>query len=336
MKRLNLKNLDEFFALLSKKSKLYIPVDQEKGAKYKLYEKGDELSNSLNTLRSAKDFFFPQTEDVASFNVNGKNIEIIDQRCETEDFIVFGVRACDVKSFEILDSVFLANPVDTYYQNRRNHGTIISLACNNPESTCFCKSFGISASKPLGDVRAYKTQDYLYLEVLTEKGEKLLNGLGNILEETDGADAISLSKEIDEKIEKLPLANLKPSDFRDKQLEVFNSPKWKQLSSACLGCGACTFVCPTCQCYDIREFKVNGTVKRFRCWDSCMYNDFTLMAHGTPRVTGLERFRQRFMHKLVYYPMNNNGVYGCVGCGRCLQKCPIKMNIVKVMKSLGE
>ena len=25
----------------------------------------------------------------------------------------------------------------------------------------------------------------------------------------------------------------------------------------------------------------------------------------------------------------------CVGCGRCLSRCPISMNIVKVMKKLG-
>ena len=33
--------------------------------------------------------------------------------------------------------------------------------------------------------------------------------------------------------------------------------------------------------------------------------------------------------------MNNDGLYSCVGCGRCVQKCPIHMNIVKVMKTLG-
>ncbi|MEE0835992.1 MAG: 4Fe-4S dicluster domain-containing protein, partial [Clostridia bacterium] len=71
-------------------------------------------------------------------------------------------------------------------------------------------------------------------------------------------------------------------------------------------------------------------------WDSCMYSDFTKMAGGQPRLTQLERFRQRFMHKLIYFPMNNGGEYGCVGCGRCLAKCPIHMNIVKVMKSIGE
>ena len=59
------------------------------------------------------------------------------------------------------------------------------------------------------------------------------------------------------------------------------------------------------------------------------------MAHGNPGPTQLERFRQRFMHKLVYFPSNNDGEYGCVGCGRCLSKCPISMNIVKVSKTLG-
>ena len=102
-----------------------------------------------------------------------------------------------------------------------------------------------------------------------------------------------------------------------------------------LGCGTCTFICPTCQCYDIRDFNTGHGVKRFRCWDSCMYSDFTKMSAGQPRLTQLERFRQRFMHKLVYYPTNNEGLFSCVGCGRCMNRCPIQMNIVKVMKKLG-
>ena len=84
------------------------------------------------------------------------------------------------------------------------------------------------------------------------------------------------------------------------------------------------------------EFDSGRLVRRFRCWDSCMYSDFTKMSAGQPRPTQLERFRQRFMHKLVYFPDNNDGCFGCVGCGRCLAKCPIHMNIVKVIKTLGE
>ena len=125
------------------------------------------------------------------------------------------------------------------------------------------------------------------------------------------------------------------TDESGKTKEFFDRPEWKELSESCLGCGTCTFVCPTCQCYDIKDFNTGHGVKRFRCWDSCMYSEFTKMSAGQPRLTQLERFRQRFMHKLVYFPTNNDGMFSCVGCGRCLAKCPIQMNIVKVMKKLG-
>jgi heterodisulfide reductase subunit C len=66
-----------------------------------------------------------------------------------------------------------------------------------------------------------------------------------------------------------------------------------------------------------------------------MYSDFTRMSHGNPRNTQRQRFRQRFLHKLVYFPQNNDGMYGCVGCGRCLARCPSSLNIVKVVKAMG-
>ena len=137
-------------------------------------------------------------------------------------------------------------------------------------------------------------------------------------------------------MDKLPLNNLNLEGFDGEHLiEKFNDPKWEGLSRACLGCGTCTFVCPTCQCYDIRDFDNGKSVTRYRCWDSCMYSDFTLMAAENSRHTQLQRYRQRFMHKLVYFPANNEGIYSCVGCGRCVEKCPQGLNIVRVIKALG-
>lgn len=268
--------------------------------------------------------------------MQGKKIEIIDTRKESEDFVIFGVRACDARSFTILDKVFLSDPVDTYYQNRREHGTIITLACNRPEETCFCSAFGIDASNPGGDISAWKVGEQMYFSANTDRGESLLNSVSSVLEEGDEKPVEQEKESIKNIISNLPLGSLDFDSIKEQELlELFNSPKWAELSESCLGCGTCTFVCPTCQCYDIREFDTGSEVKRFRCWDSCMYSDFTKMAHGNPRVSQLERFRQRFMHKLVYFPENNGGEFGCVGCGRCLSKCPISMNIVKVAKSLG-
>ena len=336
MRKIALNQLDQLLAEIASAKTLYLPTDTKAGAKYTKWQQGAVLSDALNTVRSAKDFFFPQTENLMDFKVEGKNIEVIDTRSECEDFVLFGVRACDVKSFEVLDRVFLAEPVDSYYKNRREHGIILSLACTRPQETCFCGTFGIDAAEPEGDVVCYKMADALYLDAKSEKGNALLESLTCLTEDADTAPVEAQKAQTRTYLAKLPLAELKTDGFgAGTTSKFFDAPEWKELSATCLGCGTCTFVCPTCQCYDIKDFNTGHGVKRFRCWDSCMYSDFTKMSAGQPRLTQLERFRQRFMHKLVYYPTNNDGLFSCVGCGRCLAKCPIQMNIVKVMKKLG-
>ena len=337
MKKLSFARLNDFFAAVAAKQALYLPVNNNVGkAEFKQWSEGVELSRALNTVRSAKDFFFPQTENLMKFKMEGKSIEVSDDRAECEDFVVFGVRACDAASFKILDSVYLVDPIDTYYKNRREHGTVITLACGKPAETCFCATFGIDAANPAGDVTAWEVEGAYMLRANTEKGEALLASVADLLEdgcEKAVAEAQAKTREI---LAKLPLAGLTTEGVGvGKTQELFDRPEWKTLSESCLGCGTCTFVCPTCQCYDVRDFDTGNGIKRFRCWDSCMYSDFTLMAHGNSRNSQVERFRQRFMHKLVYYPDRNNGTFGCVGCGRCLARCPVSMNIVKVMKTLG-
>ena len=337
MLKCSLDKLQAFFAKIAENAKLYLPIDNPDGtASYGEWSEGVAWSNALNTTKSPKDFFFPQTEDLMKFKTEGKNIEVIDVRRECEDFVIFGVRACDVKSFDILDRVFLTEPRDSYYAMKRAHGIIVSVACQKPAETCFCGTFGIDATEPAGDVTAWKSEDALYLRANTEKGGALLDKLADLLEE--GSDeAVTAQKEKTKKIlDKLPLKELTTDAFGGgKTKELFDDPAWDALSATCLGCGTCTFVCPTCQCYDIKDFNTGNGVVRYRCWDSCMYSEFTRMAHGNNRLTQKERFRQRFMHKLVYFPENNDGMFSCVGCGRCLAKCPISMNIVKVMKKIG-
>ena len=337
MLKCSLDKLQAFFAKIAENAKLYLPIDNPDGtASYGEWSEGVAWSNALNTTKSPKDFFFPQTEDLMKFKTEGKNIEVIDVRRECEDFVIFGVRACDVKSFDILDRVFLTEPRDSYYAMKRAHGIIVSVACQKPAETCFCGTFGIDPATPAGDISAWKTDDALYLQANTEKGERLMQSIASLTEDCDGAAVEAQQQKTGEIMKKLPLANLTTEKFGgDKTMTLFDDPAWKTLSESCLGCGTCTFVCPTCQCYDIKDFNTGNGVIRYRCWDSCRYSEFTKMAHGNNRISQVERFRQRFMHKLVYYPANNDGLFSCVGCGRCLSKCPISMNIVKVMKNVG-
>ena len=337
MRKCSFNKIDELFSAIAASATLYLPVDDANGnASYQQWETGKVWSEKLNTVKSPKDFFFPQTEDLMAFKTAGKTVEVIDTRKESEDFVVFGVRACDVKAFDVLDRVFLKEPVDSYYANRRAHGVIVALACTRPAETCFCGTFGIDPATPAGDISAWKTDDALYLQANTEKGERLMQSIASLTEDCDGAAVEAQQQKTGEIMKKLPLADLTTEKFGgDKTMTLFDDPAWKTLSESCLGCGTCTFVCPTCQCYDIKDFNTGNGVIRYRCWDSCMYSEFTRMAHGNNRISQVERFRQRFMHKLVYYPANNDGLFSCVGCGRCLSKCPISMNIVKVMKNVG-
>lgn len=337
MRKCSIDSLNSVFAEIAKAASLYLPADDAQGkCVYTKWEDGVKWSEALNTVRSPKDFFFPQTENLMAFKTEGKNIELIDTRNEAEDFVVFGVRACDVKSFDVLDRVFLKEPVDSYYASRREHGIIISAACTRPTETCFCRTFGIDPSEPAGDISVWKTETEVFWQSNTEKGAALLAKLEGLTEECSTESVDAQKEQISKIMDKLPLADLSADAFgAGKTQKYFDAPEWKTLSESCLGCGTCTFVCPTCQCYDIKDFNTGKGVVRFRCWDSCMYSDFTKMSAGQPRLTQVERFRQRFMHKLVYYPENNDGMFSCVGCGRCVAKCPISMNIVKVMKTIG-
>ena len=156
MKQLLLSKLPALFAALAAEQKLYIPADDAAGqANFTLWREGLQLTKKLNTVRSAKDLFFPQVENLVGFRVTGKQLDLVETRDPAEPFVLFGVRACDARSFAILDRVFLSEPQDTYYAARRAHGTVVTLACTRPEETCFCQAFGVDPAQPQGDVSCW-------------------------------------------------------------------------------------------------------------------------------------------------------------------------------------
>ncbi|MCL2249849.1 MAG: 4Fe-4S dicluster domain-containing protein [Oscillospiraceae bacterium] len=377
MLKLSLSKINELFALLSEQMELYLPICESGLTVFRKWTTGADVRlDILSTAMSPKNFFFPTAEDIASFKLTGKEIEIKESYANNKPFTIFGIRACDIVGIEILDKIFLSEPIDTFYKSRRENGIIISTACSAPEETCFCETFNINATEPKGgDINTCITNDFLFWNALTEKGQRLTEKVTGIFEATNDNDANLINEEqikAKEILAKLPFADLKinapdkqsqgslrslfcensgvdpdgsqksgancpdSAGTSSKSLELFDSPQWDSLFATCLSCSTCTYICPTCHCYDIGDFDTGSEVRRFKCWDSCMNSDFTLMAHGNPRPGLKERFRQRYMHKLVYFPENNEGITACVGCGRCVRKCPISMNIVKVIKSLSE
>ena len=335
MLRIKKCDLPKLYATIAAKNDLFLPVKTAGQVNFGLWtEEADVAIDTLKTVKSAKDLFFPQSETLYQVHRQEGKIQIQSEEQNQKPFVVFGIRGCDVKGLEVLDKVFLSDPVDSYYAARREMGIIVSQACGRPDTSCFCKVFGVDCAEPEGDVVTWLVGEELYWQPKTEKGEKLTAQVASLLEKADDAAMEPVKAAIKVMVEKLPYSNLSLEKWGAAAADAnFKSKIWEEIFKPCLACGTCTFVCPTCQCYDIRDYDTGSGVQRYRCWDSCMYSDFTMMAHGNNRTSQMQRFRQRFMHKLAYFPANNDGCFSCVGCGRCVDKCPAHLNIVKVIKA---
>lgn len=341
MKKIKKTRFSQICESLSEHHDVYVPIEKGGSLNFSLWDKEQMVNTeALQTQKSPKNFCFPQSETYLHFKTEGKSLQIQEVIPTDKPYVLWGVRPCDAQAFNLMDEVFLREPVDRLYEQKRNRGLVISSACFDPKNSCFCHVFGIELESPVEgvDIFTWSVGDYFFWQAQTEKGQALTLGLDAFLEEASEGDLATLEglrQEAREKLKGQPLAALNTESIRGDLQRIFESEVWEQMSKSCLGCGSCTYLCPTCHCYDIEDYDGQKEVERFRCWDSCMFSDFTLMAHGNPRTSQKERFRQRFMHKLVYYPENHKA-YACVGCGRCVDKCPVNMNIAKVIKKIGE
>jgi ferredoxin len=227
---------------------------------------------------------------------------------------------------------------DPYWIRAWEATTFVGLACDAPCSTCFCTTAGCGPYHEEGlDVLLADDGGRYLAKVLTEKGENFLKAAG-WTEEVEAAERFESGKAAAEEkiVSEVSTENLASADT----LALHgNEEMWEDISFACINCGTCTFVCPTCWCFDIQDEVHGKKGVRMRNWDSCMFPIFTVHTTGhNPRGTKLQRVRQRFMHKLKYFVDKYETGIMCVGCGRCVQQCPVNIDIRRVcdlMNSYG-
>ena len=317
---------------------VYAPVQEEDNVLFKVLEKGMEpLVEYANTKNAPKNFFFPQTETMMKYFRTERGEELSEVVEEAADSVLFGVRPCDARSFVLLDNVF-DDPKykDSYYLARREKTVIISLACVHPPyTTCFCTSVGGHPLSSEGaDITLTDLGDVYLAEFLTPKGEKLIEKMGNLEAADEAMD--TKKQELSDIAEREIKSQIPAKDIKPWLDENFEHPFWDTIHRSCLACGTCTYLCPTCHCFDITDEVKGEEGRRIRSWDSCMSWLFTMETSGhNPRTSQKERWRQRLMHKFKYF-VDNFDAIGCVGCGRCVINCPVNIDIRKIVTDISK
>jgi len=322
---------------------IYAPEIKDEHWSYEILEKPDSIHpDHTNTIQAPKKIIFPQREVFFEFNRDKGDVpEIKEILPDPPETVVFGVRPCDARAATLTDKVFDGDIKDEYYWARRNKTTLVGLACSTPPfPNCFCLSVGGSPHSTDGlDILMTEMGDKYYVNSLTEKGDKLCKLAGALLltaKEGDKKEKNSIHAESEKQ---MPRKIEDVETIPPKLKVMFESPFWDEASMSCIECGICTYLCPTCHCFDINDEVLTSSPlsgKRVRTWDTCQFPDFTMHSSGhNPRPNRAARLRQRIMHKYQYFVTTYQS-YQCTGCGRCIAKCPVGIDIIDVLEKVRD
>jgi len=332
MKKIPKSRIKNLVRELEKNYDIIAPVRTGERVFFKELGPDDEVYLKSNPTNSPKEFFLPYSEVLFEFKKTNDEFEL-KPNLESRERILFGIRPCDVHSLLLLDLISGGEFEDPYYKEKREKTTLVSFSCLEPMDGCFCTSFGTGPSlKDGADLLLTDIGDYYLAEPFTRKGEKIIKSkLFENATKRDKKIKDERIKKAEEKIQKLDLEKIP-----EKLASLFDDKLWDELSKRCISCAICTYLCPTCYCFDVidegKMFTVDG--KRIRCWDTCMFPSFTRLAGGeNPRATKKERLRQRIYHKFKYIP-DRYEKFGCVGCGRCVRYCPAGIDIMEIISQI--
>ena len=315
------------------------PVKKDIYHDFQLLDK-DQLPDFdlLNTRMSPKSLAFPQSEVMLEYSLDETKEDhhiMKEVQKDPSPRAILGIRPCDAKAISLVKLNFDTSEYkDPYWLRAYEASTLIGMACDEPSSTCFCTSTGCGPYNEEGlDVLMTDAGDHYLAKVITEKGEKLLTKAGWKTSTDDSSLIESKKSEAEAKI----TSKVETKNLKDKTvLYLYEAPFWEDTAFSCINCGTCTYVCPTCWCFDIQDETHGKKGIRMRNWDSCMFPLFTLHTTGhNPRETKIHRVRQRFMHKLKYFTDKYDKGIMCVGCGRCVRLCPVNIDIRTVCDKMN-
>ncbi len=321
---------------------LFGPVNEKNGVLMKALDTGilPEMDYQ-DSILSAKSVLFPQSEMILKTTLDeAKEDHHIMKRVDTDysPRAIIGIRPYDAKAIQLVKMNFDTNDYrDPYWCDAYDATTFVGLAVNKPGICDFSTS---ANSGPFGeeglDVLLADMDDKYCAKVLTDKGQAFVDTCGFSVD-ADAKESQVLFDVLRKEAEKNIASSIETDALKEKTiLDLHEAPFWDDVAFSCINCGTCTYVCPTCWCFDIQDETKRKASTRFRNWDTCMSSLFTMHASGhNPRDAKTQRVRQRFMHKLKYFLDKYNEGIMCVGCGRCVKSCPVNIDIREVCNTMN-
>ncbi|TSA28053.1 MAG: hypothetical protein D4R67_04595 [Bacteroidetes bacterium] len=332
--------LQAFYEAIIRAHDTYGPV--EKFGKFD-FKKVNSLSecdpeSPIPRTMSVKPLFFPKSAKVMKYTATSAGTELSDT---AEDplagkRVILGVKHCDARGLQVLDAVYKWDYIDTDYEKRRENTILISPRCDQAATHCFCTSLDYDLETlDAVDVAVINGADRkIYLQARTEKGETFLKENATGLTSANGSAEAEMKKQYETFAASFRL-KMNYQEINERMQGQFDSPTFEEVPSSCVSCNTCAFVCPTCHCFKISDEKIRDKGVRYKSYDSCNNVYFTLMAGGhNPRPVKYRRWRQRAMHKFVYYK-ERFGVNLCIGCGKCTTSCPVNISIFEVVTKVA-
>jgi len=328
------KDLFDLFGRLSADHRVIVPYTKGERLYFDDFDPKKEDLIELGGIR--------QSQPLKSFLSHSREKVVDGGSKGSRPLVVAGVKGCDLSSLKLQDYVFLGGDVeDPFYAAKRKSTLLIACDCTYAKETCFCTAMdGAPYPRRDFDIGLSPIDNYFLVEVGSEKGQGIINSFKMFFKipthHSAGIRAANrdrVSKQAQGFIDRRGTPKASQLDGMVKK-RYNDAAFWQDITSTCVECGCCNLVCPTCHCFLLSDEKAPQGGRRFKNWDSCLYNTFAKVAGGhNPRRHLYERMRNRFDKKFAFFPQVLD-YFACTGCGRCIEGCAGDIDIREVMKGL--